>query len=52
VEGEQASYRFGSKDLYVRARVTSTKKHPNPSEIGDFERAWVQPVLGPAAPKR
>lgn len=52
VEGEQASYRFGPKDLYVRARVTSTKKHPNPSEIGDFERAWVQPVLGPAAPKR
>ena len=39
-------------DLYVRARVTSTKKHPNPSELGEFERAWVQPVLGPAAPKR
>jgi hypothetical protein len=52
VEGEQAHYRFGKNDLYVRARVTSTKKHPNPSEIGDFERAWVQPVLGPAAPKR
>jgi hypothetical protein len=52
VEGEQAHYRFGKNDLYVRARVTSTKKHPNPSEIGDFERAWVQPVLGPAAPQR
>jgi hypothetical protein len=52
VEGEQASYRFGCNDLYVRARVTSTKKHPNPSELGEFERAWVQPVPGPAAPKR
>jgi hypothetical protein len=52
VEGEQASYRFGRNDLYVRARVTSTKKHPNPSELGDVEQAWVQPLLGPAAPKR
>jgi hypothetical protein len=52
VAGETAKYQFGPSDLYVRARVTSTKKHPNPSEIGEFERAWVQPVLGPAAPKR
>ena len=52
VEGNEAHYRFGHDDLYVRARVTSTKKHPNPSELGEFERAWVQPVLGPAAPKR
>jgi hypothetical protein len=52
VEGNEARYRFGRDDLYVRARVTSTKKHPNPSELGEFERAWVQPVLGPAAPKR
>jgi hypothetical protein len=50
--GETATYHFGPADLYVRARVTSTKRHPNPSEIGEFERAWVQPVLGPAAPKR
>jgi hypothetical protein len=52
VESERANYRFGSNDLYVRARITSTKKHPNPSELGDLERAWVQPVLGPAASKR
>jgi hypothetical protein len=52
VEGETAKYQFGPSDLYVRARVTSTKKHPNPSELGEFEKAWVQPVLGPAAPKR
>ena len=52
VAGETAQYQFQPADLYVRARVTSTKRHPNPSEVGDFERAWVQPVLGPAAPKR
>ena len=27
------------------ARVSST----NPSEVGEFERAWVQPIYGPAA---
>ncbi len=51
VRGERGEYRFGPDDLYVRARITSTKRHPNPSEIGDFEKAWVQPVRGPAAPK-
>jgi hypothetical protein len=49
--GTKATYQFSPDDLYVRAVVTSTKKHPNPSEAGEFERAWVQPVLGPAAPK-
>ncbi|HEV7998377.1 MAG TPA: hypothetical protein VGP63_00770 [Planctomycetaceae bacterium] len=51
VHGDKASYRFGGDELYVRARVTSTKRHPNPSELGDFERAWVQPTRGPAALK-
>ncbi|TWT73604.1 PHP domain protein [Posidoniimonas polymericola] len=45
--GEQASYAFQGDELYVRARVTSSQKHPNPSEEGDFKQAWVQPVLGP-----
>jgi hypothetical protein len=49
VRGPRARYRFGADDLYVRARVTSTRKHPNPSEVGEFERAWVQPARGPAA---
>jgi hypothetical protein len=48
--GTQASYRFSGDELYVRAVVTSSKRHPNPSELGDFEQAWVQPVRGPAAP--
>jgi len=50
-DAAKASYQFTPDDLYVRAVVTSSKPHPNPSERGEFERAWVQPVLGPAAPK-
>lgn len=49
VEGAEASYMFTPDDLYVRAVVTSSRKHPNPSEPGEFERAWVQPLKGPAA---
>ncbi len=49
-KGTEATYMFAPDDLYVRARITSTKKHPNPSEPVEFERAWTQPALGPAAP--
>jgi hypothetical protein len=49
--GTQASYQFAGDELYVRACVTSSKLHPNPSEKGDFEQAWVQPALGPGAKK-
>ena len=45
VEGPEASYEFKGDEIYVRALVTSTRKHPNPSEPGEFERAWVQPVV-------
>ncbi len=50
VEGTSAKYDFERDDLYVRARITSSRKHPNPSVPGEFERAWSQPVVGPAAP--
>lgn len=43
VEGPLPSYTFQGDELYVRARVTSSKVHPNPSELGEPERAWVQP---------
>jgi hypothetical protein len=49
-EGTAAAYQFTGDELYVRARVTSSRRHPNPSEVGEFERAWVQPLRGPAAP--
>jgi hypothetical protein len=37
-------------ELYVRARVTSSRLHPNPFAEGDREMAWIQPVVGPASP--
>lgn len=43
------TYNFTGDEVYVRARITSSRKHPNPGEVGEFERAWVQPVVGPAA---
>jgi len=39
-----ATYEFTGEELYVRARVTSSRLHPNPSAVGEFERAWTQPV--------
>lgn len=48
VRGTHGRYDFQGNELYVRARITSTRKHPDPSEEGEFERAWVQPLTGPA----
>ncbi len=49
--GEKAVYQFAGDELSVRARVTSSRPHPNPSTPGDKEQAWTQPVLGPGASK-
>ncbi len=46
--GAKAEYKFRDDDLYVRVRITSNKKHPNPGTPGEYERAWCQPALGPA----
>lgn len=51
IDGPAARYSFQGDELYVRARITSSRKHPNPSEVGEFERAWTQPALGPVAAK-
>jgi hypothetical protein len=48
VEGTQARYVLGKDDVYVRARVVSSRLHPNPYRAGDVEMAWTQPVVGPA----
>ncbi len=39
------TYKFTGKELYVRARVTSDKPHPNPYAKGDTEVAWTQPFV-------
>ena len=41
----EPAYTFTGKELYVRARVTSTKPHPNPYQKGDTECAWTQPMV-------
>lgn len=38
-------YTFTGEEMYVRARVVSDKFQPNPHRDGDYEMAWVQPVL-------
>jgi hypothetical protein len=32
-------------EIYVRARVTSSKVKENPYREGEFEMAWTQPLV-------
>jgi hypothetical protein len=45
VKGTKASYRPKGDELYVRAKIVSSKLHPNPSQKGDVETAWTQPIV-------
>ena len=38
------SYRLKGNELYVRALVTSSKPHQDPSFKNQFQQAWTQPV--------
>lgn len=40
-----AIYHFKDDELYVRVKIISSRKHPNPYAEGDFEMAWTQPVV-------
>jgi len=44
VDGLNPSYQLSGDELYVRAVITSTKEHPDPSFEGQTEQAWTQPV--------
>jgi hypothetical protein len=44
-EDPKPSYTLTGKELYVRAKVTSSKPHPNPYAKGDVEVAWTQPIV-------
>lgn len=44
VEGLAAEYRPTGGELYVRAVVTSSRPHANPSFDGQKQQAWTQPV--------
>jgi len=44
VKGINPAYTLTGKELYVRAVVTSSRAHPDPSFKGQMEQAWTQPV--------
>ncbi|HRQ89095.1 MAG TPA: hypothetical protein PLA50_09870, partial [Bacteroidia bacterium] len=44
VTGNSPSCTIPEDALYLRATVTSTRKHWNPSFEGQMEQAWTQPV--------
>ena len=50
VQGAHAIYRFKGDEIYVRAKVTSSKRVVNPRGYPEFESAWVQPIV--PAPRR
>ncbi len=45
-KGTSASYKLKGDEIYVRAKVVSSRPKANPSSDGDHEAAWVQPVVG------
>lgn len=44
VQGPAAEYVCQGDELYVRAVVTSSRDHPDPSFAGQRQQAWTQPV--------
>jgi hypothetical protein len=44
VKGTSARYVLQGDELYVRARIVSSKPQANPTVPGEVETAWVQPV--------
>ena len=42
--GARVSYQFQGNEIYVRAKVISSKLQENPYSNNDFESAWLQPV--------
>ena len=45
VKGAKAEYVFKGDEIYVRAKVVSSKPKENGSVKGEFETAWTQPVV-------
>ena len=48
VKGSRASYTLKGDELYVRAKITSSKAKPNASVAGEVECAWTQPLVNGA----
>lgn len=45
IKGTSATYTLNKNDLYVRAKIISSKPKENPFQTGDVETAWTQPVV-------
>jgi hypothetical protein len=45
VEGTRPHYTFRGDELYVRAKVVSSRPKANPNAPGEVEVAWTQPVV-------
>lgn len=46
--GATATYRLRGDEIYVRAKVISSRAKVNGSVAGEFETAWTQPLVGGA----
>ncbi|MSU49074.1 MAG: hypothetical protein EXS37_08330 [Opitutus sp.] len=46
VKGANAAYTFKGDEIYVRAKIVSSRPKQNGSVAGEFETAWTQPVVG------
>jgi hypothetical protein len=45
VNGVSPSYTYQGDEIYVRAKVVSTKRMSNPYKEGEVECAWIQPIV-------
>lgn len=45
VDGPVAAYEFRGDELYVRARIVSSKTRHDYGDTGEREKAWIQPVV-------
>lgn len=43
--GASASYQLQGDDIYVRAKIVSSKLKKNPYVRGEYETAWTQPLI-------
>ncbi len=48
IKGTKATYTLKGDEIYVRAKIVSSKPKANGSVAGEFETAWTQPLVGAA----
>lgn len=51
VTGINPKYEFRGDEIYVRAKIISSKPKQNPYAAGEMESAWVQPVVPGDSPR-